>query len=270
MISVTVRKQIRRLQPLVPKSDEGVTILGYHLVGAGTSSSVDLSSAAFVAQMRELADFAEVISLQEAVGWLRGLTEPAPAAGEPRPRVVLTFDDAYANFSESVFPVLRDFAFPAVLYVPTDFVDGTSDGPLTGADHLPPCSWAQLGELVDSGLVTVGSHTCCHRDLRRLSYEDVERELLRSKRTLEERLGVSVESFCYPRAQWNARTEELVQRHYRTAVVAGGAKAYPRDWRPHRLPRIPIRNDAPVSLSPVLGQRFWLEEWVADRWRRHA
>ena len=52
--------------------------------------------------------------------------------------------------------------------------------------------------------------------------------------------------------------------------AGGGAKAYPRDWQPYRLPRIPIRNDAPASLYPVLEQRFWLEEWVADRWRRHA
>lgn len=267
---MTIRNQIRRFQPLVPESTEGVTILGYHLVGAGTSSSVDLPSGAFIAQMQELADFADVVSLHEAVQWLRGGTEPAPVAEGQRPRVALTFDDAYANFAEQVFPVLRDFGFPAVLYVPTNFVDGRSDGPLTGAEHLPPCRWEQLVGLVGSGLVTVGSHTCSHCDLRRLSDEAAERELMRSKRTLEARLAIRVESFCYPRAQWNSRTEELVYRHYCTAVVAGGTKAYPHDWRPYRLPRVPIRRDAPVSLSPILRQRFWLEEWVADRWRRYA
>ncbi|MGD8331261.1 MAG: polysaccharide deacetylase family protein [Acidobacteriota bacterium] len=267
---MTVRKQIRRLQPLVPQGAEGVTILGYHLVGAGTTARVDLPSTTFVAQMQELADFAEVISLQDAVQWLLGVSDTAPATAEPRPRVVLTFDDAYANFAENVFPVLQDFEFPAVLYVPTEFVAGTSAGPLTGAEQLPACSWEQLAELVGSGLVAIGSHTCSHCDLRSLSEEAAEDELLRSRATLEERLGISVDSFCYPRAQWNARTELLVQRHYSTAVVAGGGKAYPHGWRPHRLPRVPVRSDAPTSLSQVLRQRLWLEEWVADRWRRHA
>lgn len=267
---MTVRKQIRRFQPLVPRSDEGVTILGYHLVGAGTAASVDVPSATFVAQMQELAHFAEVISLHQAVQWLRGVIDTAPTDRESRPRVVLTFDDAYANFAEKIFPVLRDFEFPAVLYVPAGFVAGTSPAPLTGAEELPPCSWKQLAGLVDSGLITVGSHTYSHCDLRTVSEEAAEDELLRSRATLEERLGTSVDSFCYPRAQWNARTEELVQRHYSTAVVAGGGKAYPGDWRAHRLPRVPIRNDAPASLTPILRQRLWLEEWVADRWRRHA
>jgi len=255
-----LRRALRVAQQAVPRAGRGGTVLAYHLVGAGTASPVDLPALTFRRQMKELAGGAEVVPLREMVDRLR-----AGRVG-PRPLVTLTFDDAYRNFAEVAWPVLRELGLPASLFVPVGFVEGVSPPPLAGAE-LPPISWDGLAELADGG-VEIGSHTWSHAELPGLSDAEIDGELRRSRDRLEERLGRPVESFCYPRALWNRRTEERVGRVYRRAVVGGGRRIGPRGLRPLRISRIPVRNDGPVPIAPMVSCPVWLDEWAADLARR--
>lgn len=76
------------------------------------------------------------------------------AHGDPLPEraVVLTVDDAELSFHRLAFPLLRKYGVRAHLFVPTSFVGGTYSG-------LDICSWDELREMQDSGLVVLGSHT---------------------------------------------------------------------------------------------------------------
>jgi peptidoglycan/xylan/chitin deacetylase (PgdA/CDA1 family) len=130
-------------------------------------------------------------------------------------------------------------------------------------------TWAQLREVSESGSVVVGSHSWTHPDMRRVDERDLRRELLESRDRLQEKLGVAVRTFCYPRALWSPRVEAAVGEVYDFAFVAGGRQVPKgRRFNPLRIPRIPIRRDMPASLEPVLRSRVWLEEWVADKVRR--
>ena len=101
--------------------------------------------------------------------------------------VMLTFDDGYRDNYEKLFPLLKKYNVPALIFLITDRID--SPGYLT---------WEQVKEMLASGLVDFGSHTCSHRRLRSLSDEEIAEELTRSKRILEENLVVAVTAFCYP------------------------------------------------------------------------
>jgi peptidoglycan/xylan/chitin deacetylase (PgdA/CDA1 family) len=71
----------------------------------------------FERQLRALAARFRVISLEEAIAALRGQTALPPRA------LLLTFDDAYRDFAEHAWPVLRSLGLPSVLFVPTAFPD---------------------------------------------------------------------------------------------------------------------------------------------------
>jgi peptidoglycan/xylan/chitin deacetylase (PgdA/CDA1 family) len=60
-----------------------------------------------------------VISMRELTQLLR--------SGDPVPpnAVVLTVDDGHRNFYTCAFPILRDYGFPATMYLPTAFLDRT-------------------------------------------------------------------------------------------------------------------------------------------------
>jgi peptidoglycan/xylan/chitin deacetylase (PgdA/CDA1 family) len=97
-------------------------VLTYHRVvepGAGQLYPGVLSATpeGFERQVRALLARFRVISLAEAVAALRDRCALPPRA------VLLTFDDAYRDFAEHAWPVLRSHGVPAVVFVPTAFPD---------------------------------------------------------------------------------------------------------------------------------------------------
>ena len=255
------REAVRLIQPLVPHESRGVTILTYHLVGAGTQSVVDVPIDVFRAQLGELCDFARVYSLAQAVRHLES------GADGSRPVVVVTFDDGFDNFRTRAWPLLSEFEVPCTFYVPVGFVEGTSGTPLRGAEGLRPIEWNALNELASEPLLTIGSHGWRHQDLRLLGVDELRRDLRQSRECLQDRTGAPVEHFCYPNAKWSRAVENEVRAVYRTAVVAGGRRNVAGRFHPLRLGRIPVRRDMPVRLGPVVRSTVWLEEWAASHAR---
>jgi len=255
------RRAARTVQRLLPRRRAGLKVLAYHLVGAGTGSPVDLPRETFRRQLDELAASGEVVGLDDAVAAL----SDGGAAG--RRMTAITFDDAYANFAEEAWPELCARELPATLFVPVGFVDGEAGPPMRGAERLPAVSWEELDRMAGEGLA-VGSHTVSHPDLRRLGGAAIDGELRGSRAALEERLGIPVRSFCYPRGLWSRRVERRAGRWYPAAVVGGGGTATASSFRPLRIERVSVRRDGPASVVPMLDARVWLEERLADRVRR--
>jgi peptidoglycan/xylan/chitin deacetylase (PgdA/CDA1 family) len=230
----------------------GGLVLCYHLVGADVGGPVDLDLAVFEQHLREL-EGADVRPLDDVVRDGHG--------------VALTFDDAFANFAEVVWPRLREARLPATLFVPTGFVDGTHGSPLSTAPRLVPCTWSQLRAMRDEGL-GIGSHSRRHQSLRTLDDDAIDADLTLAKARLAEELGVTTTAFCYPQAKVSAAAERVVRRHHHIAVVGGGTRVDPA--LPWRVPRISVVRGGP-SLSRILRWPIEPREWLADKvrqWRR--
>lgn len=81
------------------------------------------------------------------------------AAGKdslPDKAALLTFDDGYLSFYTRVFPLLKKYHYPATVALVGTWMDGnvTADEP-----GKPLLNWAQVREMVQSGLVEVASHS---------------------------------------------------------------------------------------------------------------
>jgi len=75
----------------------GLTVLIYHQVSGASPDERDIDPAAFAAQMDLLAAH-RVVALDQALDEL--------AVGDERPKVVITFDDGFADVHETALPVL--------------------------------------------------------------------------------------------------------------------------------------------------------------------
>lgn len=261
-VAPVARRLLRSFGGLQRDAAGGVTLLAYHLVAGGTSSPVDLSRSTFERHLETLPELGRVVPLERALERLRSEREPSDEHW-----IVLTFDDAFRNFYDQAWPLLADRHLPATLYVPTGFLDGTSPSPLTGAEELPPATWAQLRELSRSGRLTLGSHSVSHPDLRSLDTSSRRAELEESRRQIEAETGQTADSFCYPRALWSAAVRADVAAIYASATIAGGRRNRPDRHDPHALFRLPLRRDMPGELFDVLKKPLWLEEWAASRLR---
>lgn len=173
-----------------------------------------------VAAMAEVADF---VSLVDVPALLRG-----PPGG--RPKVCLTFDDGYANFSTQALPVLRRYAAPATLFVVTSVVG--HEGPMpfdrwslanartTPAQAWRPIDWRALEDCVASGLVVVGGHSHRHRSGLSCDEGQLVEEAAESRALLVRRLGPAAgTTYAYP---FGSRRLGQVPDAYLAAVRRAG------------------------------------------------
>ncbi len=136
-------------------------------------------------------------------------------ASLPKRPIVLTFDDAFANFSEWAVPVLKDLSFTATIYAVPAYAGKTNNWPSQPSEipQMPLLSWSEMRELVQEGF-EIGCHTMNHTPLSYLGLTDLEYEIVESKYRLEDRLGQSVTTFAYPYGIFDLQSRRLVQQHY--------------------------------------------------------
>lgn len=96
--------------------------------------------------------------------------------------------------------------------------------------------WEELRSL-DPRLITIGSHSMTHPILSHIGDEDVQREVVESRRMLEERLQRPVEYFCYPNGNYDDKIVAAVRKTYK-AAIAVATKTVHAGEDPYRLPRI--------------------------------
>lgn len=129
----------------------------------------------------------------------------------------------------------------------------------------------QLRRLAASPLVTIGAHTEQHINLARASAQDVEHEMTRSRRTLEDILQRDVAHFAYPFGNARAcgeREAQIAQASgFRTAVTARRGTLF-AEHRNHlfALPREPLGpNETPARLHcKVAGVNRALQSLFGD------
>lgn len=221
------------------RPSSGCAFLIYHSVAGNLNLELDLPVSLFRRQMEFLARTRVVVHYNDAIETLNSKNVAAHNA------FVLTFDDGFSNFYTQVFPILRELHIPAMLFVTTGFVEDGIPYPIfRHAAHSTarPVTWDMLGEMQQSGLVTLGAHTHTHVYLPGSSQDQVIEELVKPKELFQRRLGLEVRHFAYPKALWNQTVENLVVQHYASAVISGGKKARPHQFNPYRIPRIPIRR----------------------------
>lgn len=258
-------------------------ILAYHdIVPFGESpagdASLHLPQAQFAAQLDALASTHDVVSLADALA-------PAPSRTR-RPRVAITFDDAYRGALTAGVPELARRGMPATIFVPPgllggqrfwwDVVSSSHGGALdpslrhraldawrgdgdvilqsveVGRDALLPgyaCS-ATESELTGAAAVagiTLASHTWSHPNLTAVEAQRLDAELHRPLAWLRERYERVLPVLTYPYGLQSAAVQ-------RAAAAAGYEAALCIDggWvveprSPYAIPRL----DVPAAVSPA-------------------
>jgi peptidoglycan/xylan/chitin deacetylase (PgdA/CDA1 family) len=177
----------------------------------------------------------------------------------PARTIVITFDDGYRSVYDEAFPLLRQYGMTATIFLTVGKADAGRLPPFEGREML---SWSELREMQAAGF-DIGAHTLTHPDLTRLPRDRVEAELRDSKRTIEDALGVRVDSFAYPYGRFDGQSHELARQHFSCACSDRlGLVRSASD--PHALERVEtyyLRTDRSFALVPTA----WLEWYLRVR-----
>lgn len=206
---------------LSPRRPGDLSILLYHRVGEGPGE-IELPVRTFERHLEMLAARERLRSLDDALTGGKG-------------GVVVTFDDGYRDFHDTVLPLLVRYRVPVLLYLATGLV-ANGDRP---ADPNA-LTWSQLREAVATGLVTVGAHTHSHADLSRASEGVAEEEMRRSKELVEDRLGVPCRHFAYPWAVGSPAADRVARRLFDSVALDAWKTNRRSRIDPYRLGRTPV------------------------------
>lgn len=221
-----------------------VPVLMYHSI----ATSARPRFARFVVRP---AEFAAQMDLLAAAGYkpiaARDLARQSPD-GDLRARpVVLTFDDAFADFESAVMPILQKHGFPATIYVPTGYAGRTASWLRDcGEEKRPILSWRALRDIASAG-IEVASHSHTHPQLDRIGIPLVMDEVQRSRNMLEDNLGVPIEGFAYPFGYWSRSVRSCVSAAGYSYACAVGELPVSATADPLTLPRVTVVGGAGVD-----------------------
>lgn len=145
----------------------------------------------------------------------------------------LVFDDAYADFYFLIFPILKKYNVKALLAVPSKYILNSCDldkdfrmsfehnDEFKNYKNGTFCTFEEMKEMIDSGLVQIVSHSHTHTNL--LEDVNLEEELVLSKKILEDKLNISVETFVYPYGKYDDLIAQKTHETYKYSFRIGNA-----------------------------------------------
>lgn len=211
--------------------------------------------------------FAETMSALAAGGWhtltIEQLLQGMASGGWPPRSFVLHFDDGFASVAEHGVPVLQGHGFHATLFIVTGRAGGWNDWPgqPSSVPRWPLMDWPALRDLARLGMA-VGAHSISHPHLPRLAVKEQEREVIESLRTIEDRVGVAVQSFAYPYGESSRAVEAAVAEHYRAGfgTTLDFVGTYSRPTSLERIDGYYLRPDLVASMD-----QWWFDSYLGVR-----
>lgn len=142
--------------------------------------------------------------------------------------------------------------------------------PKTPPPRFAPCSWHELREMADSGLIDIGSHTVTHPILSSISDEESWVELSNSRAQISAGIGRDVNCFCYPNGKVqdyrSSQVKQIQDAGYACAVIAEFGMVHASTNR-YLMPRIGMtRKRTPEQISKYLeGFAYYQHKLQAGR-----
>lgn len=154
--------------------------------------------------------------------------------------VILTFDDGYDDNYTELFPLLKKYNVKATVFVIAKDTVGIAH----------KLTEEQIREMSDSGLVSIQSHGYSHGDLSAMSEEELEFDLLESKKILSRITGKTPYVLCYPTGKYSSITLKVAREHYNFGLkMVGGMYSTADD--PYLVNRYYIARSTGISQFAV-------------------
>ena len=205
-----------------------IPILCYHRFGTGYEK-MSVSKAKFHQQMQYLKDNGfHVIAMKDVAGFVQGMQSL------PKKSVVITIDDGYRSTYEIAYPILKEFHFPATVFLYTDFM---------GAHAA--LTWQQNKEMLKSGLIDLQPHSKTHPNmtLKKFGESDsdywvrIKEEIDNPGMKIKRYLNADLNTFAYPYGDTNNQIiAYLKEKKYKLGVTvqAGTNPAFSYPFMLHR------------------------------------
>ena len=225
-----------------------IPILMYHSISGDKENNVhpyyrvNTSPQVFEQHMKYLYENNyRIINLEDILGLFNTATaRPSEHLGN---YAVITFDDGFSDFYTHAWPLLQKYGFTATVFLATGFME-TIGEKFKGKEFM---KWAEAKELAKQG-ITFGSHTVTHPQLHTLDKKQIIYEIKYSKKEIEDKLGIPVNTFSYPYKfheedkEFTKFLHEILHKNrYESGVSTRIGTTSARDY-PYFMKRLPVNS----------------------------
>jgi len=222
------------------KTDPSLVILAYHSINGQRNDSLSVHPEKFYWQIKYYLNRGyRSITLDDYY------SNNYP---EKTKLLIITFDDGYADNYTNAFPILKKLNCKAQIFLTVNFIS-TNDIFWWDEKNINEnnkaqyeiLNWSQIEEMQDYG-IHFGSHTLTHPKLTQISYKQAQNEIVESRNILNDKLGLNINSFCYPHGDCNNDIIKIVEDSgYKCAVIT--SEGLPLNDSAFNLKRIGIYNE---------------------------
>lgn len=248
------------MKPSTPSSSaaEEVTFLTYHALVERADELARFAPEArlyvftldeFRRHLDHLA--AEGFTAISMAGFLQWHQGQAPL---PRRPILLSFDDGHISNAELALPALRERGQRAIFFITAGRIQGGCRSPIADRRFQPEppdkgcwITWPHLRSLLAAGM-EVGSHGLSHRAPASLAVEELRRELVESKRILQEGLGTAIDFVASPTGYDSRHLAPLAREAGYKAALQGVIGRNSRSTDPFALRRIVLKRTMDFAL----------------------
>lgn len=234
----------------VEQDNRAVLVLNYHKI-ANEHKSLSVTLDDFEQHMKWLQEYGFTCITP---GQLYDFV--ANGADLPEKPVLITFDDGYKDNYTNAFPIMKKYGMKGTIFVVTGFL-GVYDNYLT---------WDQAKELLEAGF-NIESHTYSHKSMTEASDEDITKELVKSRQTIKEKLGIDSDFMAYPTGTYNLHIAELVKEAGYKGAFTIKYDNVSRDSNVYALERVPVFHTSETNKDfwerlqyiPLLYKYGWIK-----------
>ena len=115
-------------------------------------------------------------------------------------KILFTVDDGLSSFYQNAWPILKKKKIPFILFVNTREV---------GSYNY--MNWEQILELYKDENVEIGNHSHSHEYLVEENPETIKKDIVKSIRIFEDKLGKSSKFFSYPFGEYSLEFKKIIK-----------------------------------------------------------
>lgn len=215
-------------------------LLYHHIAKVEPQDSYSVSPEIFDQQMKWIKDNGyTVISYDD---FYLAMSRKKPLPEKP---VIITFDDGVHDQYQNGFPILQKYGFSAMFFLKMNNI-GKGGGLI----------WTEIKKMRDAGM-EIGSHSVNHDNMAKMDLTTMRTELVDSKKTLEQNLGIDVKYFAYPGGAYSATTEtETKAAGYLSAMTTKHEVYHKIGGDFFAVSRIHIDDEIPTFIDWIQGKNL--------------
>lgn len=208
-------------------------VLLYHDISCCFKDEYTVSPSFFAAQMEWLYSEGYITLSIKDLGMSSAISD--------QKRIVITFDDGYASFTDYVFPLLKEYGFKATINIIGQYVGSY----MKHNGNRAMLSWDEYRQLSESGLVDLGCHTYdlhSHRGVLSSSKDALEKDLFHFQNIMSKELGAKTDILAWPYGMYDDKSKNVAIEAGLKYILTSDEGHFKEDGDITKIPRLNITN----------------------------